>query len=68
LASQTQDVIFKYNKKQIKVMVKIGDKIAVKDKDLKGRTFTVISTDGKLAYIQDVQTWERWTVSVKIIR
>jgi hypothetical protein len=40
-------------------MVKIGDKIAVKDKDLKGRTFTVISTDGKTAYIQDVHTWER---------
>jgi translation elongation factor P/translation initiation factor 5A len=49
-------------------MVKIGDKILVKDKDLKGRTFTVISTDGKTAYIQDTQTWERWTVSVKIIR
>jgi hypothetical protein len=49
-------------------MVKIGDKILVKDKDLKGRTFTVISTDGKTAYIQDVHNFERWTVSVKIIR
>lgn len=43
-------------------MIKIGDKVLVKDKDLKGKTFTVISTDGKLAYIQDIQTWERWTV------
>ena len=42
--------------------------ILVKDKDLKGRTFTVISTDGKTAYIQDVHNFERWTVSVKIIR
>jgi|LauGreDrversion4_2_1035121.scaffolds.fasta_scaffold582679_2 hypothetical protein len=45
-------------------MIKIGDKVLANDKDLRGRTFTVTKIEGKVAYIQDVLTWERWSIKL----